>query len=290
MKQHYVPEVYLRQWCDDDAHLIRYCRVGRPGALPQLHSERKAPKGICWERNLYSLPDGGIANGMTGDELEGLLSKKVEQVLASIVGAVGDRVGPLELVVSDQVKWLMQTFVARSPSTLAAIESVVVDFALENGALIRRTLTSARAPEMRAELCQYLDPRMPAVAARAGLAGLVDAQFLPMPGWYEGSLCVLQVEGAKPLLDALGLDHFPTFEEPVVQWQANPAGLVASFSVSPRILALVVTGSAESLWELALRHTFSALRHRQFAICRRRAADGPWLTEAHNLIPWTPGD
>ncbi|HEX7792704.1 MAG TPA: hypothetical protein VF456_00055 [Vicinamibacterales bacterium] len=51
MKQHYAPQVYLRQWCDDSGRLFRYCRVGPPAA-PKLRADRKALKEICWEHNL----------------------------------------------------------------------------------------------------------------------------------------------------------------------------------------------------------------------------------------------
>jgi len=287
MRQHYVPEVYLRQWCDQDGQLIRYCRAG-PSDAPKLRSDRKSPKGICWEHNLYSLPDGGIANGITGNGVETLLSQKVEQSIPAMVGALSSRSGLLDQILSEKLKWLMQTFVVRSPSMIEEIESTAAEFVVEHEDMIRGLLGGALTPEMKAEVGQYLDPRMPAVAARAELARIAATQFSPWRGWYEGRVHVLSLASVEPMLKALGIDHFPTFDEPVVQWEDNAVGLVASFSVSPSILALVVRETNASGWEVALRHVISALRHRQFAICCRKASDGLWLAQAQNLIPWVP--
>ncbi len=287
MKQHHVPRVYLQQWRDADGLLVRYCRIGPPGA-PKLRCEKRSPKEICWRRDLYSLPEGGIANGKTGNELEALLSTEVEQAIPGLVAAVSGRSGLLEPALGDHIRWLMQTFVARDPDMLVELESEMADWATEHESMIRRILANALTSEIAAELKQYLDPRMPTVAARAGLAGIVAAGQRPMRGWLEGQVTVLRSSDIRPVLDALGLDHFPTFEDPVVQWEANAAGLIASFSVSPDVLVLVLEDARETGWDMVLRHLVSALSHRQFAICRTRAAQGLWLGEAENLLPWTP--
>jgi hypothetical protein len=132
---------------------------------------------------------------------------------------------------------------------------------------------------------------MPAVAARAKLAAIVATEQRPTPGWYEGTVevRVIQAASVKPMLATLGLDHFPTFDEPVVEWESNPLGIVASFSLSPDALALVIEKpSVDDDWQLVTSHVVLALRHRQFAICRSTAADGTWLTETERLRPWAP--
>jgi hypothetical protein len=289
MRQHHVPQVYLQQWRGADANglLYRYCRVGPPGA-PELRCERRSPKEICWRHDLYSLPNGGIANGKTGNDLEALLAAAVDQAIPDLVAVVTGRSGLLEPALGDRIRWLMQTFVARDPEMLAELESEMVDWAAQHESMIRRTLANALTPTVAAELNQYLDPRMPPVAARAGLAGIVEAEQRPMRGWLEGQVRVLRRSDLRPVLDAIGLDHFPTFEDPVVQWEANASGLIASFSVSPDALVLVLEDARQAGWDVVLRHLVSTLRHRQFAICRTRAAQGLWLREAENLLPWTP--
>lgn len=286
MKQHYVPEVYLRQWCDSDGHLIRYCRVGAPGA-PNLRYEKKVPKGICWEDDLYSLPSGGIANGLSGDDIENLLARKVEQAILSIASAAGRHSGPIEPPLADQVKWLMQTFVARSPSALTALEADMVDWTAQHEPLIRRALATANTHEARQELSQYLDARFPPVAARAGLAGIVSLERVPMRGWYEGKVCLVHAAVVSSILSALGIDHFPTFDEPVVQWESNANGLLASLSISPSSVGLVLEPQATPRWQAVFSHVVSALRHRQLAICRTQVREGLWLSAAQELIPWT---
>lgn len=282
MRQHYAPRVYLRQWCDDDGRLFRYCRVGPPGA-PRLRADRKAPKEICWEHNLYSLP--------VGDKLETLLSNEVENDFTAIVAAIGGHTGALQPALGERVQWLMQTFVARSRSGLAVAQSDMAAWAAQHEPMIQRMLARPTTPEIEAELRMYIDPRMPPVAARAKLAAVVATEQRPTPGWYEGpvQVRVIQAASIEPMLATLGLDHFPTFDEPVVEWEANPRGVIASFALSPDALALVVEqAGTDDDWRLATSHVMSALPHRQFAICRNRAADGRWLKEAEQLRSWTP--
>ncbi|MBZ4336663.1 DUF4238 domain-containing protein [Corallococcus sp. AS-1-12] len=289
MDQHFVPRSYLRQWCREDGFLIRYRRVGPPGAL-RLVADKKPPEGVCWEPDLYLLPEGGVANGLTGNGVEHLLAKAVDESIAPIVEAIGERTGLVDPLVGGKVKWLMQNFTARAPSTLSVIEKEVVSFAVEHESWILRTLERAMTPAMRSELSQYLDPRMPAVAARASLAGMAANQFIPMSGWLEGRVCVLHSKNAKAMLAAFGLVEFPTFEEPVVQWQDNEAGLVASWSVSPDAIVFVIDGHGAHPYELARRHIISSLRHQRSAICRQKVPEGFWLDEAQNLVPWSPAE
>lgn len=290
-RQHYAPQVYLRQWCDDAGCLLRYCRVGPPGA-PRLRVDPKVPKEICWEHDLYSLPVGGAANGMTGDELDRLLKTDVEDnQITAIVAAIGGHTGILQPALGERVQWLMQTFVARSRSGLAAAQSDMDAWAAQHESMIQRTLARPTTPEIEAELRMYIDPRMPFVAARAKLGAVIATEQRPTPGWYEGSVQVRVIQAAsiEPLLATVGLDHFPTFDEPVVEWETNSRGVVAGFALSPDALALVVEqASADDDWRLAATHVMSALPHRQFAICRNKAAGGTWLKEAEQLRPWTP--
>lgn len=290
MRQHYTPQVYLRQWCNSNGHLVRYCRVGPPGR-PHLHVDRKAPKEICWEHDLYSVPDGGIANGKTGDELETLLSAQVEaKIVQSVVEPLRGRSGLLEAGLASRVKWLMQTFVARSRSGLKAVASSMTQWAEEERPTMLRVLERAQTPSTRAELSKYLDPRMPAVAALAKLAAVIENNQKPVGGWYTEGTVVLAVN-AGPLggtLAALGLDHFPTFDEPVVEWQPNALGIEASFSVSPGTIAFVVQEQATEAESnsLALAHLVQALPFRRSAICRSRARAGVWLGQAQRLAPF----
>lgn len=286
MNQHYVPEAYLRQWCGDDGHLVRYWRVGRQEA-PRLHWDRKTPKGVCWEKDVYTLPTGGVANGLVGDDLETLLSRNVDQKIRDIVATIGTRSGVLAPAISDHVKWLMQTFVARSPSAISAVETDMANWAFEHAPMIQNLLEKALTPEMRTELRGYLSPPMPAVAARAGLAAIAASPQVPRRGWYEGAVHALQATSVMPMLAALGLDHFPTFDEPVIQWEAKEAGLISSFALTPTVLAFVIAEGVEPGWELALRHILVALSHRKFAICRSEVMAGRWLAEAQKLVPST---
>ncbi|MCY1045596.1 DUF4238 domain-containing protein [Corallococcus sp. bb12-1] len=289
MNQHFVPRVYLRQWLNGDGFFIRYRRMGPPNSI-RLLSERKTPDGVYWARDLYSLPEKTMANGLTGDGVEHLLSANVEQRIASIVSELGGCSGRLEPGLSEQVRWLIQTFVARDPRTIAAIEARVASFVKENEAEVLRLHARAQTSTMRSEIGQYLDPRMPAVQARAMIAGIAASQLVPRSGWLDGVVRVMHSSKIARELGVLGLDGFPTFERPVVEWGDNDVGLVATFSIAPEILAFVVQGEGECGWEMALRHVAGALRHRRSAICRQKAADDLWLSEAQHLIPWAQGE
>ena len=285
MKQHYVPEAYLRQWCGEDGHLVRYWRVGSQDA-PRLRWDRKTPKGVCWENDLYALPAGGAANGLVDDGLEFLLARNVDQAIQHVVTTVGHRSGRLGPDLSDQVKWLMQTFFARSPSAISAVEADMASWAVEHAAMLQTLLQRALTPGIRNEVHSYLSPQMPPIAARAGLAAIAAAPQVPTQGWWDGAVHVLQATNLMPMLHLLGLDHFPTFDEPVVQWEPTEAGLTASFALSPTALALVIAEGVQGGWELALRHLVAALSHRQFAIYRSEVVAGPWLAEAQKLNRW----
>ena len=79
--QHFLPQVYLRQWCVDE-HLFRYRRVG---PHEKLIADKKAPKGVGFEVDLYTLPAGTSANGLTGDDLESTLARTVDDRIKAIV-------------------------------------------------------------------------------------------------------------------------------------------------------------------------------------------------------------
>ena len=213
----------------------------------------------------------------------GTLDQDIPRLAASVSG----RSGVLEPELGDHVKQLMQTFVARSPSLIADLEIDMAGWASEHATMIQGLLDRALTPEIRTEVSQYLDPRMPAVAARMGLAALAGRRRALMRGWYDGLVQIVQAASVMPMLTTLGIDHFPTFDEPVVQWELNAGGLVASFSVSPNVLAVVVNQATQEVWPLALRHVVAALHHREFAICRSEAAPGPWLNAAQSLVPWS---
>lgn len=161
--QHYLPQVYLRQWCVDH-QLMRYRWIA---AASKLVGDRKSPRSIAAEFDLYTLPEGGKANGYTGDDLELELSRQVDQRIPGICAGAAQAIGGH---VSDEalerdIVWLMKTFVARSPVTLAQQEAAVVDTMAKHRGMIERMLERVQSDELRAAILGFQDPRMPKVAA-----------------------------------------------------------------------------------------------------------------------------
>jgi hypothetical protein len=270
--------------------VLRYRRVGPAG---RLEVARKAPRGIAFEPDLYSLPVGGIANGMTGNELEARLASTVDAQLPELVERVSACSGELtDEPLRGEVVWLMQTFASRSPTSIARVEKAVTELLEGQAATIERLLARANTESSRAELLKYQDARMPMVAARAGVAA-VAARDLPSDlRWLDGDLHVVHLERVEHHVCAVGANEFVTFEDPVVAWDSGSYGLIASFTISPAVLLLVVErGRAIALPEYedaAIRHSLIPPRYRENLISRTEVT-GHVLEVAEKLRPLSSG-
>jgi hypothetical protein len=285
MDHHYVPQVYLRQWCEA-GRLLRYRRVG-PQA--RLECTAQAPKSIAFEVDLYRVPDGGVANSFRGHELEGMLASDVDAKLAGIVAAsrvVSGRVESADL--TRDIAWLMRTFVGRSPATLARLTGGAEAFIERQRMVIEAMLSRAETPAMRSELQSFLDPRRPRTTALAALAAVVARELPADLRWLEGDLYVASASVCAPYLQALGAGEFVTFDDPVVEWETDKSDLLASFTASPDVLVLIVAPgrpwTAEDSVAAVIRHTLLVAPHRQSLLCRTKAS-GKLLDAAAHLRP-----
>jgi hypothetical protein len=270
--QHHLPQVYLRQWCTADG-VLRYRYVGKP---PRLEQRRKSPKSIMHDPDLYRLPENTEANSRTGNDLEEKLATKVDQRVQEIVAraeAVSGHV--VDVTLADDLRWLMQTFVIRSPNTLAKQEAAAEESMKRNEALIDRMIERAPGEEVKAKFRQYKDARMPTVAARAALASGIEEHLLRREGWLEGDVHVVPSKSVRSALDAIGAGEFVTFEDPVVEWGESPAGIVASFSLSPLLLLVIVKRgtpmSAATYADVTMKHNIKPLAYRRALLCKTSA-------------------
>ena len=269
--QHYLPQVYLRQWCTADG-VLRYRYVGKP---PRLEQRRKSPKSIMHEPDLYRLPENSEANSRTGNDLEEELGAKVDQRVQEIVARAGSVSGHvLDTTLADDLRWLMQTFVIRSPNTLAKQEAAAEESMKRNESLIDRMIERAPGEEAKAKFRQYKDARMPTVAARAALAVGIKEHLLRREGWLEGDLHVVPARDVRNALDAIGTGEFVTFEDPVVEWGESP-GVVASFSLSPELLLVIVKRgtpmTAATYEDITTKHNIKPLAFRRALLCQTSA-------------------
>ena len=270
--------------------MLRYRRVGPEQVL---EAARKSPRGIGFKEDLYSLPPGGIANGMTGDQLETRLGSSVDGRFPKLSEKVCTCSGELKDVsFRRDVVWLMQTFAARSPTSITRVERGVSELLQAQGSTIDRLLARANTESTRAELRSFQDLRMPIVAARAGVAA-VAARDLPdgLP-WLDGDLPVVRLDLVVHRIGAIGAGEFVTFEDPVVEWDSGPYGLTASFVMSPAALVLVVERgrhlSVSDYEDAATRHSLGVLRYRENLICRSEVT-GHMLAAAAHLRPSSVG-
>ncbi len=286
MNQHFLSESYLRQWCDEGGMLLRYRRVG-PAA--RLEAKRKRPRGISFEVDLYTVPPGGTANGMAGNELETKLATDVDERLPTIVArALTLFDGKEDATIGSDLVWLMQVFSARDPGTLRRLEAGVSEFLTSQRPLVEAHLERSRTEAGREQLRPFLDPRMAVVAARAGLASVVARDLPQGTSWLEGNVQCVRADGVRTVLQAIGASEFVTFVQPVVEWEPNPLGLLASFTLSPDLLVLVVERGRQITQGEAtgaiLRHALLAPRHRTSLICKTEAT-GELLKWAAQMLP-----
>jgi hypothetical protein len=285
--QHYLPQGYLRPWCVD-THLLRYRRVGPNG---KLVVDSKAPKSVAFEVDLYTLPPGTEANGLTGSQLESTLAATVDDRIVALrksVSALSRRI--TDDVLGRDLIWLMQIFIARSPRAIKRGEDGVAEFLTAQQAAIAAMMQRAKLQSSRDELRKYQDERMPHVAVLAGVATV--AQRDTPKGWLDGDVHIVRAEEVQDRLHAIGAGEFVTFEDPVVEWESPPFGLIASFTLSPEALVLLFRrGSQSTLAEYAdisARHSLAPLRGRENLICRTRVT-GALLAAASELRPTSHG-
>jgi hypothetical protein len=264
------------------------------GPSARLEWKRKAPKEVAYETDIYTLPPGGVANGLTGDQLEATLASEVDARFTSMVATVPVQSGIVgDVTVERNIKWLMKTFAARSPESIRRVERGLAEFVSANAAVIDKLMTRASTQASREDLSKYRDARLPMVAARAGAASVVTGDLPRDLRWLDGELHVVRAEHVRSSLTSIGAGEFATFEDPVVVWDRNDVGVVASFALSPTAMMLVVEVGRclvpAEYAHTAVQHCLAPLMFRQSLFCRTEAA-GTLLAAAHRLRPRQNGD
>jgi len=286
-RQHYLPQVYLRQWCDGP-RLVLYRRVGPAAKLERRWS---APRSVAAEPDLYTLPQGGSANGLTGDGLESKLASEVDAKLSGIAERVAPLSGRVGEPLRDELIWLMQTFAARSPTSIRRVEHGAEQLLEEHREWLREMHDRALSADVRERLKQFLDARMPLVQARAALAAIVDDDT---PGevaqWLRGDVHVVASSDVLLALRSLGLRGFITFEDPVIEWDGDEGAPIATFALNPSVLLVVTSlGTPVADVENVVRHhCLAPLAWKRSVIVPHEVADGTHFRAAmaSSLRPW----
>lgn len=283
--QHYLPQAYLRQWCAGD-RLLRYRRVGPAGKLEQ---QRRSPKSVCFRPDLYTLPQGGIANGLTEAMLERFLGARVDNEIRAIVESVSALSGRvIDRSAEQAIIWLLQTFEARDPRTIQRAESGVQQI-IETRAtpMIARFKERANGAPLPDEILSLADPRRPGVTVRAAIAAVVAKDHPGQAAWLDGDVHVVQASAVRTRLQEIGAGEFVTFDPPVIQWESGSVGLMASFALSPSALVLLFERGKEvttAAYELAAeRHVLVPLKFRDTLISRTEVT-GRLLAAAGGLV------
>lgn len=134
-RQHYLPQVYLRAWCENGP-LLTYRIVGPRKRLERRH---RHPQNFAFEEDLYHLPDGGVAHGLTANQLESALAAEVDARVDGIRARAAALTGDVSaLPIRDELIWLMRTFSTRSPSTIRRVERGLTEFVQEQAPVLRR--------------------------------------------------------------------------------------------------------------------------------------------------------
>lgn len=284
--QHYLPEGYLKAWCDG-GKLIRYRRVG---PVSRLVEDSCSPRGTCFEPGLYSIPPGGTANGLEGDRLELMLAKfdndipRIRHGCALTAGRVTDD------EFANQVRHLMRIMSGRHPQRLRKHEEGIAMFAQSERPRIERLLDRALTERARAEARTYLSPILPAVAARAGLAAVLAGDM--SDSWLVGDVHVVHAADVVAELAEAGLKEFPTYDPCVAFWE-GPEAPIATFSVSPDLMVALYPSNAQVTSSMsrnaARQHSFRPLldgRRALFVRRRLRRGSALWKLASAHLIPF----
>lgn len=282
--EHYLPEVYLEEWCTDGA----LCVHQRHEDGAPVHQYFTGPRAIAKEKGLYDLPAGGIANGFVDDKIEDMLGARVDGRIKGIRERAVAASGVVATGLRDDLIWLMKTFVVRAPSTIARLEQAGVEVVAENAALIKHLMDRALNEESRTALRQLRDSRRPKVHARALVAATAANDLPPDLDWLVGDVQVVPFANVSDALHEAGAREFVTFDDPVVSWSDCSYGLRSTFVLSPATLVLLVepgrTLTAAQCADAATQHTLRALNGRRFLITRSKAT-GQLLAAAGRLTP-----
>ena len=234
--------------------------------------DEKVPKGIGFEVDLYALPEGVIANGLTLNQIERALGRSVDErigPMAAEVETISGRIADEEL--AKRVVWLAQTFLARSPDMVRQMESAGAEVIRTSSGMIHAMLVRAVHPSSRDELRSMLDPRRPRGTALTAVAAVIESPFdLP---WLRGDVHVVRREDVQGVLNDLGTDSFITFEDPVMHWGDDANwGLQASFTLSPRAMVLVFAAgsspSRDAIVDITSKHALRPLPSRSHLLTR----------------------
>lgn len=267
INHHHVPQVYLQAWCDGPK-LVSYLRLPPHGSLSR---KRFSPKLILRAPDLNTIPELANANGLKGNDLEQLLAATIDGTFANIRAASREIAGLVhDEELRQQLSWAMRVFSARAPARLTGAERIVAEVIGEQAENIRRMM--AQAPDGANELSTFLHPDRPRATALATLASVITTTNGERMGWLNGDIYLISAEAARGALDYLGAGEFVTFDDPVLQWEMGPYGMLASFAVSPeQFLVMVERGrtlSLEDAWDAVLRHCVGAIGHRRQLISR----------------------
>ena len=214
---------------------------------------------------------------------------QVDNKIPDLISRTSAHTGKLaDDALRSEIRWLLQTFSARSPGSISRVERGMPEWVETNRAAIERMLQRANTESARQQLRTFLDPRMPAVAARAGVAAFATATA-PRAGWLDGDIHLLHAGPLAEVLRSIGAGEFVTFEDPVLECETSPFGLTATFALSADVLVLVVEPGAELSIDDCVgaigQHMLNCPSYRQNLICRTRAS-GRLLDAAGELLPW----
>ena len=268
-RHHFLPQTYLAEWCDASGRVLRYIRVGPDR---HLHSRRVPPRSIGFDKDLNTLPTGGRANGMTGDDLEHVLAATVDQRIP----ALRDRTRSVAGQVTDadlerDLLWLVSTFHARHPNQIRGVERQLADVQAEYADRLDYWMNRANTDKARSELATYRDPRYGALAAQAGVKEIIEGA-VPLVGDLKGRVHVVWAEHHATALGNVGAEEFVTFGDAVVGWDANAKAAKVAFALSPERLLVIIEDdrflSAADEAELVLTHAIAPISSRDLLIAR----------------------
>lgn len=170
MKQHYVPQFLLRAWVADASDgRIEVFRLD----LNKIHSTRHAPKGVGFEKDLFSLTRERIG-GMEQHAVEKVFFREVDQEAAQVHKKLLNSAF-VDITEQDRIAWarFLMSLRIRQPAIVAKLRR-------DASETLRAQLASQ--PEQYTKLAGGADPPTLIEWTEASFPGLIEnvgVSFLP---------------------------------------------------------------------------------------------------------------
>jgi len=271
-RNHYLPQFYLRQFCDRSGRVFRTFR----GTDDALHEKRFVPKATGYERHLYSLVDAGLL----------FPAKQPDQIEREVFGPIDDRgsvaldrllhSAPSQLTGDEKGHWaaFVNSLLQRHPQRIRERDRVAEKMARKRLGALRKHF--GPPPPGRPDIFEQFD--VEALARNMHRGHIVKEVQNQRSIDYLGGFTLVKIRfETSPVL------AFVTGDDPVLVNAGRPWPVrYFTFALSPETLLLghsfSETLDTETLFGLALIHNLELFAQCEYVFSRHPLVDGEYVS------------